>query len=163
MASSDEADKVDESGNAISTVSKVSVGSNFCVNILVTGSLGLIWAMIEGLQVVSHMALFKIKSPGNVSAFNQFFAELASFDYFDLRMVTMDLFYFPEMDPISLNFQNFGFDTNLLILNLGVIFYLMAGLIAIIFVHMLLYLLAKALPKTRAVESTVSKYLYWNL
>ena len=66
--------------------------------------MGLIWAMIEGLQVVSHMALFKVKSPGNVNAFNKFFMELASFNFVDMQSVTLDLFYFPEMDPISLNF-----------------------------------------------------------
>ena len=60
--------------------------------------------MIEGLQVVCHMSLFKIKSPGNVNAFVAFFSELASFNVIDTSIVTNDLFYFPEMDAISLNF-----------------------------------------------------------
>ena len=60
--------------------------------------------MIEGLQVVCHMGLFKMKSPGNVNAFNEFFAELASFNVIETSSVTNDVFYFPEMDAISLNF-----------------------------------------------------------
>ena len=60
--------------------------------------------MIEGLQIVCHMGLFKMKSPGNVNAFNEFFAELASFNVIDTATVTNDFFYFPEMDAISLNF-----------------------------------------------------------
>ena len=45
-----------------------------------------------------------MKSPGNVNAFNEFFAELASFQVVDSSTVTNDVFYFPEMDAISLNF-----------------------------------------------------------
>lgn len=39
----------------------------------------------------------------------------------------------------------------------------MIGLVALVFAHLLLYLLAKALPKTGAIENKVSKYLYWSL
>ena len=60
--------------------------------------------MIEGLQVVCHMGLFKMKSPGNVNAFNEFFAELARFNVIETSPVVNDLFYLPEMDSISLNF-----------------------------------------------------------
>ena len=60
--------------------------------------------MIEGLQVVCHMGLFKMKSPGNVNAFNEFFAELARFNVVDTSPIMNDFLYFPEMDPISLNF-----------------------------------------------------------
>ena len=60
--------------------------------------------MIEGLQVVSHMPLFKIKSPGNVNAFNAFFAEIANFNVIDVSEYTEMMGYMPEMDAISLNF-----------------------------------------------------------
>ena len=60
--------------------------------------------MIEGLQVVVHMPLFKIKTPGNVNAFTAFFAELANFNVVDTSSVTDQMLYFPEMDAINLNF-----------------------------------------------------------
>ena len=50
------------------------------------------------------MPLFKIKSPGNVNAFNEFFSEISSFKVMETEEVTNGLLYFPEMDPISLNF-----------------------------------------------------------
>ena len=50
------------------------------------------------------MGLFKMKSPGNVNAFNEFFAELARFNVIETSPVVNDLFYLPEMDSISLNF-----------------------------------------------------------
>ena len=162
IASLEQAEKINESGSAAGSGSKASVGSNVVVNVLLSGSLSQVWAMIEGLQVVCHMGLFKMKSPGNVNAFNEFFAELASFNVIDTDTVTNDFFYFPEMDAISLNFQNAGFDTNLLVPSLGTLFYIIVGQISLVFVHMLLYLLAKAIPKTSVLKNKVSTYLYWN-
>ena len=60
--------------------------------------------MINGLQIVVHMPLFKIKSPGNVNAFNTFMAELGTFNVIDTEEFTASLGYMPEMDSASLNF-----------------------------------------------------------
>lgn len=95
---------ISESGSSAGASSQASVSSNFVVNILLSGSLNQVWSMIEGLQVVCHMPLFKVKSPGNVNAFNAFFAELANFNVVNTESITSDIFYFPETDAISLNF-----------------------------------------------------------
>ena len=61
--------------------------------------------MINGLQVVNNMPLFKIKSPGNVNAFNKFFSSIAKFDVIDTKSLTLGMgIYIPEMDAISLNY-----------------------------------------------------------
>ena len=60
--------------------------------------------MIEGLQVVMHMPLFNIKTPGNVNAFFAFFDTLANFEIFDASSFTNEMGYYPEMDSFSLNF-----------------------------------------------------------
>ena len=104
IASLEQAEKINDSGSAAGSSSKASVGSNVVVNILLSGSLSQVWSMIEGLQVVCHMGLFKMKSPGNVNAFNEFFAELARFNIIETSPIVNDFFYFPEMDSISLNF-----------------------------------------------------------
>lgn len=70
IPSLEEAKQVEEQGSTASSSSKSAVGSNFIVNILMAGSLSQVWGMINGLQVVAHMPLFKIKSPGNVNSFN---------------------------------------------------------------------------------------------
>ena len=108
------------------------------------------------------MGLFKMKSPGNVNAFNEFFAELASFNVIDTASVTNEIFYFPEMDAISLNFQNAGYETNLLVPSLGTLFYIIVGQTSLVFVHMLLCLVAAAIPKAGVIRNKVSAYLYWN-
>ena len=61
--------------------------------------------MINGLQVVNHMPLFKVKSPGNVNAFNEFFSGIAKFKLIDTKALTQETgIYVPEMDALSLNY-----------------------------------------------------------
>ena len=162
IASLEQAEKINDSGSAASSSSKASISSNFIVNILMAGSLNQVWAVIEGLQVVCHMSLFKLKSPGNVNAFSEFFDEIATLDFFDTSDLTNEVFYIPEMDAISLNFQNAGYNTNLLIPCLGLLFYVTIGLICLFFVHGLVYLLAKAVPKVDRLTNKLSSFLHWN-
>ena len=81
--------------------------------------------MINGLQVVTHLPYFNVKSPGNVNTFNDFFTEIANFKIIDTVDLDAILFYFPEMDAISLNFLNAGFANNLMIPALGTLLYMM--------------------------------------
>ena len=60
--------------------------------------------MIEGLQVVSFMPLFDIKTPGNVMAFFAFFTELANFNIIDTEDFTNGIGYYPETDTFRVNF-----------------------------------------------------------
>ena len=75
--------------------------------------------MIEGLQVVVHMQLFHLKTPGNMIAFFAFFSELTNFEIFDSEKFTNAMGYYPEMDSFSLNFQNAGYDNYSVVPNLG--------------------------------------------
>ena len=60
--------------------------------------------MVEPMQVVVHMPLFKVKTPGNVNAFNEYFGEIANFEVIDPNDLTEEISYVPEIDPVSLNF-----------------------------------------------------------
>ena len=94
------------------------------------------------------MPLFKVKSPGNVNAFNEFMAEISNFDLIDTKSINAELFYIPEMDSVSLNFQNAGFVNSLFIPSLRTFFYMMLGQLSLILVHFVLYLLGKVFKKT---------------
>ena len=153
---------MEDQGTTAGSSSKSAIGGNFIINILLSGSLSKVWDMIEGLQVVSHMPLFNIKSPGNVNAFNIYFAEIATFNLIDTTGFTADIFYFPEMDSLSLNFQNAGYDTTLIIPSLGNLLYLLFLHFVLALVHVLLFVLAKVIIKVSKVKSKVARYLYWN-
>ena len=72
---------------------------------MLAGSLNLVWGMINGLQILSYMPLFQVKTPGNASSFNKFFIEITSFEIFDTSLITAELMYMPEDDPLSLSLQ----------------------------------------------------------
>ena len=46
--------------------------------------------------------------------------------------------------------------------SLGTLFYILIGQISMVFLHMLFYLLAAAVPKTSILKNKLSAYLYWN-
>ena len=83
--------------------------------------------MINGLQVVCHLPFFNVKTPGNVNTFNEFFAEIGSFNLIDTEDLDSLLFYFPEMDAISLNFQDAGFMNYFMIPALGTLLYILVA------------------------------------
>ena len=76
--------------------------------------------------------------------------------------VTYDFLYFPELDAMSLNFQNAGFETYMVIPNLGNLFYIMLVHIALVIPHCILFLVAKMVSKANRLKSKVANYVYWN-
>ena len=88
MKSEKEVQQVDSAQGAAGGSSKTSMVTNFIVNLLLSGSMGQLWGMINGLQIVAYMPLFKVKVPGNASAFNNAFKEMAEFEVVDTSEAT---------------------------------------------------------------------------
>jgi len=107
------------------------------------------------------MPLFKVKSSGNINAFNNFFSELGGFDFIDITDYTRKYLYFPEMDAVTLNFQMAGFESHLAIPNLGILFYILNAHIMLAPFVLLLHLLGKKFPKVKPVSNKAHRYLFW--
>ena len=109
------------------------------------------------------MPLFKVKSPGNVNAFNEFMSEIAKFEIVDTNALTLEAgIYVPEMDSFSLNYQNAGFDTSLAIPCLGTLALILFALTITVVLHLLFWLLSKYWHRVQRLESKIARYLYWN-
>lgn len=50
-------------------VSKGTMILNFVINLLFSGSLNLLWALIETQQMIVMLPLFEVKMPGNARDF----------------------------------------------------------------------------------------------
>ena len=100
IATQAEADAVDVTCDATQASSQSLLGVNFLANLLLAGSLSQVWSMINGLQIVSVLPFFNAKTPGNVSFFNEFVNNLASFDFVDVNYLTLSYLYFPETEPL---------------------------------------------------------------
>mmetsp|Transcript_13012 Transcript_13012/g.16640 ORF Transcript_13012/g.16640 Transcript_13012/m.16640 type:complete len:111 (-) Transcript_13012:83-415(-) len=83
--------------SAIFTVAAISImGSSFLLNLLLAGSMTLLWSLLNTLQIVEYIGLFNIKLPGNVGSFNDFFERITEVQIVDPQEILSTLFYFPE-------------------------------------------------------------------
>lgn len=162
MGSATEAEQVEETGETANTSTKVSVVTNVVINVVLAGSLNKVWDMIEGLQICYHLPLFKVKSPGNVNAFNNFFEEIGGFQLIDVSVYTEDIVYYPEMDAMTLNFQNAGLWNPFSASNLGLLIFMFAG--HFIFLPFVLALIwcGKKNRKVKLLSDKAEDYMFWS-
>ena len=95
--------------------------------------------MLNGLQVVMHARLFNVRTPGNVNTFNVYFDTVTSVKLLDTEEIVKSIVYVPEDTPISFNFQQADYDSNLFLIN-GSSFFLICLLQVCIFVVWLIML-----------------------
>lgn len=60
------------------------------------GSMQQLWSLMESLQIVQHMGLYDVKTPGNVNAFSGFFTTITSMELIDTEMLFDDFWYWPS-------------------------------------------------------------------
>mmetsp|Transcript_30537 Transcript_30537/g.37619 ORF Transcript_30537/g.37619 Transcript_30537/m.37619 type:complete len:115 (-) Transcript_30537:458-802(-) len=82
-----EAEVVDTSGSSSSAATQSLMSSNFVLNVFFAGKMDQIWQLLNSLQVVELVGLFKIKSPGNMNEFNSFFTVITSVKIVDAQKI----------------------------------------------------------------------------
>ena len=70
--------------------------------------------------------------------------------------------YIPELDSFSLNFMNAGYDSSLVLPNLGTLLFVLAGQVSLFFVFILVWILAKCCKRIRNTKEKLRYYLFWN-
>ena len=113
----EEADSIKVLGEVISKCTESVTSSDFVLKILIVKSMGLLWALLSELQIIEHLNLFKLQIPSSWSLFAEAFDKLTSLDLFDSEDLVQKLFYIPEQEPVSLNFQIAGYDTSIFLVN----------------------------------------------
>ena len=63
--------------------------------------------------------MLKLKLPGNVQFITSFLLTIATFDLIPIGQLDAILYYFPEEEPFSINFSNYGYDSRLFLGNMG--------------------------------------------
>ena len=70
MASEEEAETVNTTGEVAGDSTTAIMGGNFIVNIILSsGALDQIWSFMNNMQITQNIKLFKAKSPGNLNFF----------------------------------------------------------------------------------------------
>ena len=81
-----------------------------------------------------------IKFPANAKLINQALREIANFEVIPSEKINNKLFYFPEVDPFSLNFSDCGIESKFFILLMGFPLYIMLGHFALLALYFVLSL-----------------------
>ena len=105
-----------------------------------------------------------IKFPANAMLINKAFIEIANFEVIPSGEINDQLFYFPEVDPYSLNFEECGIDSLFFLPLMGLPLYIMLVHIALSIVYLVLALINHFL-RLRCLDKILMKmksYLFWN-
>eukprot|EP00347_Sterkiella_histriomuscorum_P013544 403364306 len=85
-------------------VSTIVIG-NFVLNLLLATSLQYLWGMINALQLILHMPLFKVNFPSNTNfVFNQIIS-VSTFDVIPSEEALEKMFDFADTGPLNDRFD----------------------------------------------------------
>ena len=115
-------DSVGSAGASGTAATSAALGAN----ILMSGAMSQVWGMINGLQLFVHFPMFDIEFPMFAQAIVSQLITIASFDV----LPTDDLFLAmgapeedePEEGDLNYKAYNIGYESNILIVNLGTLF-----------------------------------------
>ena len=95
---------------------------------------------------------------------NKILIEIANFEIISSEYFNEMLFYFPEEDPLNLNFQECGVDSSHFILNMGFPLYIIFAHASLLASYFILYLvnLRLKLKCLGKINSYLATYLIWN-
>ena len=69
-----------EQANSMKQGSSILMGGSFAINVVLAGSLSLLWGLFNSLQLVTHFPLCNVKFPDNAITYFMMIFEIANFD-----------------------------------------------------------------------------------
>jgi len=95
------------------------VVGTIAMNMALTGSLQVLWGMINTLQILTHVGLFSLNFPANVFLVLKVFMDVANFDLVPVSDIEESMFQFEDTGPHTKNFGEMGKETKHSVLNMG--------------------------------------------
>ena len=87
--------------------------------------------------------------------------KLATFDIIPTEALDDAIYYFPEDEPFTVNFEMAGVESTLLLANIGFVIYLVYAHILAMTVHLCIHKLRKVAKCIDKLHAKLSSYLYW--
>ena len=88
--------------------------------------------------------------------------KLASFDLIPTEIIDAEIYYWPEMDAFSVNFEMSGVESVLLMSNIGFAIYMIYAHLFAMLVHACLHKARNAGKLVPKIHSKLGSYLYWD-
>lgn len=113
-------------GEGASAGTQTLVVGNLILNVALSGSLCMLWGMINALQIIVHMPMMQTNFPANTQMLLDMFISVANFKYFDTKPIYSKAFAFLGIseDPndeqgVNPKFANQGMGSKNMAKNLG--------------------------------------------
>ena len=158
------AEAVDDIGIAVYYTTSIVLASNLVLNSIIIGALNTLWTMINGLQIIVHLPVFDTQFPANANTLLTYLIEVANFELIPPSLLENVLGSFEETWPLNENFGAIGYETRLLIQNLGSVYFaFMAHLVLFVVLGILwLFLKLHNGERVRKLKEKLEGYLMWN-
>ena len=75
--------------------------SNLLINTLLSASLNSLWALMNGLQMISHLPMFKVVFPANAQMMLEPLVEVANFDLIPTFLFYPFIFNYGDSEPYN--------------------------------------------------------------
>ena len=119
--------------------------------------------MLNSLQVVVYMPMYDhLKFPANAMMITNEMIKIATFDLIPTDVVFNAVFYFPDNDPFSLNFETVGVESTLFFQNIGFALFVIVLHILMMIIHAAVYKFRNGCSCITKVQNKLGKYLYYN-
>ena len=100
----------------------VVFSSNIILTIFTSAILGYLWGIVNGLQLITMTALFRIRLPANVQVVFVELLKLAAFDLLQTETIYMKIFKFTKTESFSTAFDEAAFSGSNFIIGIGPMF-----------------------------------------
>ena len=107
------------------------------------------------------MPLCNVKFPANAEMFNGFIIEIALFDILPAEYMLDLIMYFPQEDPLNLNFEILEYGSTYAVPNLGTIFFMFIFFVLLALINVVLFFIGADQRNARKHHANLSKFLYW--
>ena len=112
------------------------------------------------MQIVEHLSLFYLKIPATWSILAEYVLELTSFEnIIDVDSLLQMLFYMPEIEPTTVNFQTAGYTTTLFLANANSTLFCYALQCVLIVPLLILCIFRRFCPR---IFKKLQNFLFWN-
>ena len=103
-----------------------------------------------------------LKFPANAMMIIEQMIKLSSFDLIPTEIIDAEIYYWPEMDAFSVNFEMSGVESVLLLSNIGFAIYMIYMHLFAMLVHACLHKARNAGKLVPKIHSKLGSYLYWD-
>lgn len=78
-----------------------------------------VFGMVNALQIIIILPLFNASMPANAGMVFKYLTQIASFDIFDIGDYVDEYLQLEDTDPVNIEFETLGFDSQWFINNIG--------------------------------------------